>query len=121
MQRQEASLEQQHLVMQQVEVARQAADDAQRQHMNALRQLGENAAGAQMYGPHPQPPPPEWSLEDFLKHQPVKFDGKTSPDQADQWMNDMERIFDANVAPMRADLLSQSIYSQERLSIGGLV
>jgi len=46
MQRQEASLEQQHLVMQQMETARQAADDVQRQHMDALRQLEENAAGA---------------------------------------------------------------------------
>ena len=67
-------------MMQQMEATRQAAEDAQRQHVDALRQLGENAAGAQMYGPHPQPPPPEWSLEDFLKHQPAKFDGKTSPD-----------------------------------------
>ena len=99
MQRQEVSLEQQHLVIQQMEAARQAADDAQRQHMDALRQLGENAAGAQMYGPHPQPPPLEWSLEDFLKHHPAKFDGKTSPDQADQWMKDMERIFDAKRCP----------------------
>jgi len=36
-------------------------------------------AGAPVYGPHPKPPPSEWSLEDFLKHQPVKIDGKTSP------------------------------------------
>ena len=43
--------------------------------------------------------PPEWSLEDFLKHQPAKFDGKKSPDQADQWMKDMERIFDAKMCP----------------------
>ena len=80
MQRQEASLEQQHLVMQQMEAAKQATEDAQRQHMDALRQLGENVVGAQMYGPHPQPPPPELSLEDFLKHQPAKFDGKVSLD-----------------------------------------
>jgi len=84
MQRQEVSLEQQNFVIQQMEAARQAAEDAQRQHLDALRQLGENAAGAQMYGPHPQPPPPKWSLEDFLKHQPAKFDGKASPDQADE-------------------------------------
>ncbi|XP_027931804.1 uncharacterized protein LOC114187692 [Vigna unguiculata] len=99
MQRQEASLEQQNFMMQQMEVVRQAAEDAQRQHVDALRQLGENAAGAQMHGPHPQPPPPEWSLEDFLKHRPAKFDGKSSPDQADQWMKDMERIFDAKRCP----------------------
>jgi len=62
--------------------------------MEALPQLEENMAGALVYGPHPQPPPLEWSLEDFLKHQPTKFDDKTSPDQADQWMKDMECIFD---------------------------
>jgi len=42
-----------------MEAARQAAEAAQKQHMDALCQLGENAAGAPMYGPHPQPPPPE--------------------------------------------------------------
>jgi len=99
MQRQEASLEQQNFMMQQMEAARQAAEDALRQHVDALCQLGENAAGAQVYGPHPQPPPPEWSLEDFLKHHLAKFDGKKSPDQADQWMKDMERIFDAKRCP----------------------
>ena len=67
--------------------------------MEALRQLEENMVGAPMYDPHPQSPPHEWSLEDFLKHQPTKFDGKTSPNLADQWMKDMERIFDAKRCP----------------------
>ena len=39
MQRQVASLEQQQLVMQQMEVVRVAAENAHRQHMEALRQL----------------------------------------------------------------------------------
>jgi len=39
MQRQAASLEQQQLVMQQMEAGRVAAEDAYRQHMEALRQL----------------------------------------------------------------------------------
>jgi len=30
-----------------------------------------------------------------LKHQPAKFNGKTNPNLADQWMKGMERIFDA--------------------------
>jgi len=67
MQRQEASLEQQHFMMQQMEAARQAAEDAQRQHVDALRQLGENAAGAPVYGPHPQPPPPRVEFGGFLE------------------------------------------------------
>jgi len=35
--------------------------------MDALRQLGENATGAPVYGPHPQPPPPEWRFGRFLE------------------------------------------------------
>jgi len=61
-------------------------------------------AGVIVYGPYPQPPPPEWSLKDFLKHQPTKFDGKTSLDQTDHWMKDMERIFDAKRCPKESRL-----------------
>jgi len=39
-------------------------------------------------------------LEDFLKHHPAKFDGKTSPDAADQWLKDLERICDAKMCPV---------------------
>jgi len=46
MQRQEASLEQQHMVMQQMKAARLASKAAQRQHMEALRQLEENIVDA---------------------------------------------------------------------------
>jgi len=82
MQREAASLEQQQLVMQQMEGARVAAEDAHRQHMDALQQLEENMTIAPFYGPEPRPK--EWSLEDFLKHHPVKFNDKTSSDVADQ-------------------------------------
>ena len=99
MQRQVASLEQQQLLMQQMEAARVAAEDAHRQPMEALRQLEENRAAAPVFGPEPRPPVREWSLEDFLKHHPVKFNGKTSPDTADQWLKDLERIFDAKTCP----------------------
>jgi len=98
-QRQAASLQQQQLVMQQMEVARVAAEDAHRQHIEALRQLEENRATVPVFGPKPRPPVREWSLEDFLKHYPVKFNGKTSPDAADQWLKDLERIFDVKMCP----------------------
>ena len=91
MQRQAASLEQQQ--------ARVTAEDAHRQHMETLRQLVENRATAPVFGLKPRPPIREWSLEDFLKHHPVKFNGKTSPDTADQWLKDLERIFDAKTCP----------------------
>jgi len=57
--------------------------------MKALRQLEENRAVTPTFGPEPQPIVREWSLEDFLKHHPSKFGGKTSLDAADQWLKDM--------------------------------
>jgi len=48
-------------------------EDAHRQHMEALRQLEENRTTAPVHGPKPGPRHQEWSLEDFLKHYPVKF------------------------------------------------
>jgi len=100
MQRQAASLEQQQLVMQQIEATRVAAEDAHRQHMEALHQLKENRAVAPVFGSEPRPLLREWSLEDFLKHHPVKFNGNTSPDAADQWLKDLERIFNVKMCPV---------------------
>jgi len=87
------------VMMQQMEAARAAAEDAHRQHMEALHKLEENRATAPMFGQEPRPPVREWSLEDFLKHHIVKFNGWTSPDAADQWLKDLERIFDAKMCP----------------------
>jgi len=84
MQRQASSLEQQWLVMQQIEAVRVAADDAHRQHIEALRQLEKNKTTAPAFGLDPWPAVRELSLEDFLKHHLMKFNGKTSPDVADQ-------------------------------------
>ena len=95
--------------MQQMEAARVAAKDAHRQHMEALRQLEENRAAAPMFGPEPRPAVREWSLEDFLKHHPAKFDGKTSPDTADQWLKDLDRIYDAKMCPTK-NRLAFSVY-----------
>ncbi|XP_017428814.1 uncharacterized protein LOC108336880 [Vigna angularis] len=41
----------------------------------------------------------EWTLESFLQHHPAKFNGKGLPDEADQWLRDMERIYDAKRCP----------------------
>jgi len=76
-------LEQQQLVMQRMEAARTTIEDAHRQHMEALRQLEENRVVASTFGLELRPTVREWSLEDYLKHHPVKFGGKTSPDAAD--------------------------------------
>jgi len=52
--------------------------------MEALRQLGENRKATPVFGPEPRLVDKEWSLEDFLKHHLVKFNGKTSPNVVDQ-------------------------------------
>jgi len=70
-------------MMEQIEAARVAVEDVHRQHMEALRQLEENRTVAPTFGPEPRPTVREWSLEDFLKHHPVKFGGKISSDAAD--------------------------------------
>jgi len=86
-----------------------ATEDAHRQHMEALHQLEENRTVAPAFGPEPQPAVREWSFKDFLKHHPAKFDGKTSPDAADQWLKDLERIFDAKMCPVE-NRLAFSVY-----------
>jgi len=99
MQQQNANMVNQHnLALQQMESARLTAEATQQRHLEALHQMGENRSTA---GPSQGPPPrvQEWSLEDFLQHHPSRFDGKTSPDEADQWMRDMERIYDAKRCP----------------------
>jgi len=103
-QRPTTSLEQQQMVMQHMEAARVATEDAHRQHMEALRQLEENKTTAPVHSPVPRPLHREWSLEDFLKHHLTKFNGKTSPDVADQWLKDIERIFYAQMCPEESRL-----------------
>jgi len=62
-----------------------------------------------MFGLEPRPIVREWSLEDFLKHHPAKFDGKTSLDTADQWLKDLKRIYDAKMYPAE-NRLAFSVY-----------
>jgi len=50
--------------------------------MEVLRQL-ENRTVALVYGSEPRPLFSELSWEDFLKHHPTKFNGKTSLDLVD--------------------------------------
>jgi len=68
--------------------------------MEALRQLEEDRAATPAFGIEPRPTVREWSLEDFLKHHPTKFGGKTSLDAVNQWLKDMEKIFDAKMCPV---------------------
>jgi len=99
MQQQNANMVNQHnLAMQQMESARLAAETTQQRHLEALQQLGESRFPT---GSSRVPPPrsQKWSLEDFLQHHPPIFSGKVSPNEADQLLKDLERIFDANRCP----------------------
>jgi len=87
-----------------MEAARVAIEDAHKQHMEALLQLGENMMVALAFGLEPRPTVREWSLEDFLKHHSAKFNDKKSPDATDQWLKDIERIFNAKMCPAESKL-----------------
>ena len=40
-------------------------------------------------------PQEQMSLIDFLRHNPSMFSGNSTPDQADKWMRELEKIFRA--------------------------
>ena len=67
----------------------QSATMAQ-QHQAALHQLETAILAAEASQLHQQPH--TFSLEDFLRHNPPRFNGKVNPDGADQWVRDIERI-----------------------------
>jgi len=77
--------------------------------MEALRQLEETRTVVPAFDPEPQSAVREWSLEDFLKHHSVKFDDKTSLDAADQWLKDLEHIYDVKMCPAE-NMLAFSVY-----------
>ncbi|XP_068487134.1 uncharacterized protein [Phaseolus vulgaris] len=84
----------------------QSATMAQ-QHQAALHQLETTRLEAEASQLHQQPH--TFSLEDFLIHNPPKFNGKVNLDEADQWVRDIERIFEANQCPEERKL-SYAIY-----------
>jgi len=39
------------------------------------------------------PPVRPVTMEDFMRHKPVKFTSKATPDEADAWLRECEKIF----------------------------
>jgi len=39
------------------------------------------------------PPARPVTMEDFMRHKPAKFTGKATPDEADAWLRECEKIF----------------------------
>ncbi|XP_052728076.1 uncharacterized protein LOC108327056 isoform X2 [Vigna angularis] len=109
LQQQNTALVQQNTVaLQNLEAARIAAENARISAENARmefdhtqRQLMDMLArGVPTQGASSSvAPTQEWTLESFLQHHPARFIGKCSPDEADHWFQDMERIFEAKGCP----------------------
>ncbi|XP_052726715.1 uncharacterized protein LOC128194743 [Vigna angularis] len=109
LQQQGAALMQQHTTaLQQLEAARLNSEASQRQHAETLRQLAENGTHMEAQPQRVQ----EWTLENFLQHRPAIFNGKTSPDEADLWIRNLEKIFEAKRCPPETRLA----YSEYQLS-----
>ncbi|XP_047175538.1 uncharacterized protein LOC124842957 [Vigna umbellata] len=90
-----ALMRQNQEAMQSLEASRVHSEATQRQLMDILSTTrGTLGASSSTAAPHA-----EWSLESFLQHHPAKFNGKGLPDEADQWLRDMERIYDAKRCP----------------------
>ncbi|XP_052732056.1 uncharacterized protein LOC128196149 [Vigna angularis] len=88
LQQQGAALVQQHeTALQQLEAARLCSEANQREHVEAFRQLSTNDTSVEAQRIR------EWTLENFLQHRPPTFNGRTSPDEADLWIRNMEKIF----------------------------
>ncbi|KOM45219.1 hypothetical protein LR48_Vigan06g052500 [Vigna angularis] len=82
--------------MQSLEASHANSETTQRQLMEILA-VTRHTPGAS--SSNAAQPAAEWSLESFLQHHPAKFSGKGLPDEADQWLRDMERIFNAKRCP----------------------
>ncbi|XP_017406195.1 uncharacterized protein LOC108319543 [Vigna angularis] len=80
---------------QNLEAARANSEMTQRQLMEILAATRGTPGASASNTTHQA----EWSLENFLQHRPAKFDGKCLPDGADQWLRDMEQIYNAKRCP----------------------
>ncbi|XP_047165530.1 uncharacterized protein LOC124834757 [Vigna umbellata] len=88
-------MEQNAAVLQSLEAARANSESMQRQLMEIIAATRGTPGASSSNTTQPA----EWSLENFLQHRPTKFDGKCLPDEADQWLRDMERIYNAKRCP----------------------
>ncbi|XP_017420441.1 uncharacterized protein LOC108330469 [Vigna angularis] len=96
LQQQNAALVQHNTTaLQSLKAARANSEATQRQLMEIIATTRNTSGTSTSNATHQT----EWSLENFLQHHPAKFNGKCLPDEADQWLRDMERIYDAKRCP----------------------
>ncbi|XP_047182735.1 uncharacterized protein LOC124848954 [Vigna umbellata] len=89
-------MQQNQSAMQSLEASRANSETTQIQLMEILATTRHNSRASSS---NAAPPTAEWSLESFLQHHPAKFSWKGLPDEADQWLRDMEKIFNAKRCP----------------------
>ncbi|XP_052730114.1 uncharacterized protein LOC128195751 [Vigna angularis] len=89
-------MQQNQSAMQSLEASRANSETTQRQLMEILAATRHHSGASSS---NAAPPTAEWSLESFLQHHPAKFSGKGIPDEADQWLRDIEKIFNAKRCP----------------------
>ncbi|XP_052725926.1 uncharacterized protein LOC128194383 [Vigna angularis] len=89
-------MQQNQSAMQSLEASRTSSETTQRQLIEILAATGHTVGASSS---NAAPPTAEWSLESFLQHHPAKFSGKGLPDEADQWLRDIEKIFNAKRCP----------------------
>ncbi|XP_052734114.1 uncharacterized protein LOC128196660 [Vigna angularis] len=89
-------MQQNQSAMQSLEASRANSETTQRQLMEILAATRHHSGASSS---NAAPPIAEWSLESFLQHHPAKFSGKGLPDEADQWLRDIEKIFNAKRCP----------------------
>ncbi|XP_047176840.1 uncharacterized protein LOC124844033, partial [Vigna umbellata] len=88
-------MEQNAAALRSLEAARENSEATQRQLMELIAATRGTPGASSSNAVHHT----EWSLESFLQHHPSKFSGKGLPDEADQWLQDMERIYNAKRCP----------------------
>ncbi|XP_068483219.1 uncharacterized protein [Phaseolus vulgaris] len=54
---------------------------------------------------HVSQPQEQMGLTEFMRHNPPKFTGNATPDQADQWIRELEKIFRATSCPENKKLV----------------
>ncbi|XP_068498179.1 uncharacterized protein [Phaseolus vulgaris] len=86
----------QAITMMATTLQQQSATMAQ-QHQAALHQLEIARLAAKASQLHQQPH--TFSLEEFLRHNPPKFNGKVNPNEANKWVRDIENSFEATQCP----------------------
>ncbi|XP_017423559.1 uncharacterized protein LOC108332764 [Vigna angularis] len=88
-------MQQNSIALQSLEATRANSETTQRQLMEILATTRNTPGASSSNATHQA----EWTLESFLQHHPAKFNEKGLSDEADQWLRDMERIYDAKRCP----------------------